>query len=967
VREGRIATTAQPIDAGTRARRASLFLKYFAFIGLLVTAGLVASGAIGLYFSYEESRKSLVSLQREKALTAAVRIEHFLRDIEGQLGWTTLPMVDEAKDPMESRRLEYIRLQHQVHAATEVAYLDATGHEQLRLSRLAMDAVGANTDYSKDARFVEARKGKTWFGPVYFRKDTEPYMAISVPEAPDRPGVTVVDVNLKFIGEVVSAIRIGDKGLAYVVDEKGFLVAHPDMSMVLKKLDMSALPQVRAALATNAAAGETPDDARDISGQRVLSAYATVAPTGWRVFVEEPTVEVMAPLYGAILRTVLLLLGGLALSVAASMLLAQRMVRPVRALQKGAEAIGGGDLTRRIDVRTGDELQDLAERFNTMTAQLRESYADLEKKVEVRTAELREALNQQIATADILRVISSSPTDVRPVFEAIVKAAKGFGGACAATACTFDGERIELVAHSEMDTAGRERPGVPDRTSLSGRVLLEHRAVEIPYLADDAEYDVARFNHTGDRDRHGIGVPMLRDGQPIGVLCVWWPGRGHVPDKYVSLLKTFADQAAIAVENVRLFNETNEALERQTATANILRVISQSQTDAAPVFEAIVNSAKALGNADDVGLVRLEGGQIHYITNTNKRDDDLALFRATYPRPVDRSTLAGRAILGGGTVEIADLRTDSEYDRAFAKTGGIFPRGLGVPLMRDGAAVGALVVWWRDPGSVPPKFAELIRTFADQAVIAIENVRLFNEIQEKSRQLEIANQHKSEFLANMSHELRTPLNAIIGFSEVMLGGMAGGLAGKQKEFVGDIRDSGKHLLGLINDILDLSKIEAGRMELDIARFNLRAAMENAMTLVRGRAERHGISLDAAIGEDIGDYDGDERKFKQIMLNLLTNAVKFTPEGGTVTMAAERVDGSYVFSVIDSGIGIAPEDHARIFEEFRQVGAAERKAEGTGLGLTLTRKLVELHGGSIQVRSALGKGATFTFNLPIVER
>ena len=286
-------------------------------------------------------------------------------------------------------------------------------------------------------------------------------------------------------------------------------------------------------------------------------------------------------------------------------------------------------------------------------------------------------------------------------------------------------------------------------------------------------------------------------------------------------------------------------------------------------------------------------------------------------------------------------------------------------MLREGAPIAVLNVWWDGAGCVPDKFLRLLQTFAAQAVIAIENVRLFNEIQETSRQLEIANKHKSEFLANMSHELRTPMNAIIGFSEVMLGGMTGPMADKQKEFTKDIRDSGKHLLGLINDILDLAKIEAGRMELDVARFNLASAMDNALTLVRGRAERHGIQLESVVDPKVGEYDGDERKFKQIMLNLLTNAVKFTPEGGTVTMAAHRLDGSYVFSVKDTGIGIAAEDQEKVFEEFRQVGTDyARKAGGTGLGLTLTRRLVELHGGKIRLESELGKGSTFTFNLPI---
>ncbi len=778
--------------------RAGLFLKYFAFIGLLVSVGLVASGGIGLYFSYREIHDNLLNLQRSKAETAAVRIEPFLRDIENQLGWTTLPLVTASADPIEHRRLDFHKLQARVHAITEVSHLDGNGREQLKISRLAPNTVGSNVDYSQDPRFIVARRQQTWYSPVYFRKETEPYMMIAIPEARDRPGVTVVDVNLKFIWDVVTRMQIGRTGVAYVVDQRGFLIAHPDISLVLKKLDMSSLPQVAIAINAQDNPMRRVEDARDLAGQSVVSAYATVPQTGWKVFVEEPASEVLVPLYDAIVRTGLLLLVGALISLGGSVFLARRMVEPVRALQRGADQIGKGDLTSRIEVKTGDELEDLAGRFNTMTDQLRESYADLEKKVEVRTAELREALGQQTATADVLRVISSSTTDVMPVFDAIVR------------------------------------------------------------------------------------------------------------------------------------------------------------------------RAKELGEAPNAYAFRYGGGRIHYVTSTDARPETRKRIEAMPPWEPDETTVTGRVILAKATVQIEDLDADPAYG-----PGGIHGsvtgdrRLLGVPMMRDGEPIGVLTVLWKEPGPIAEKFVRVLETFASQAVIAVENVRLFNEIQEKSRQLEIANKHKSDFLANMSHELRTPLNAIIGFSEVMLTGMTGPMGDKQEEFTKDIRDSGKHLLGLINDILDLSKIEAGRMELDIARFALRAAMDNAFTLVRGRAERHGIRLKTEIEPDVAEYDGDERKFKQIILNLLSNAVKFTPEGGTVTMAAQRLDGRYVFSVKDTGIGIAPEDHGKVFEEFKQVGTDyARKAEGTGLGLTLTRRLVELHGGSIRLESEVGKGSTFTFDLPI---
>jgi len=289
---------------------------------------------------------------------------------------------------------------------------------------------------------------------------------------------------------------------------------------------------------------------------------------------------------------------------------------------------------------------------------------------------------------------------------------------------------------------------------------------------------------------------------------------------------------------------------------------------------------------------------------------------------------------------------------------------LAVPLLSEGQLVGGLAVSRKAPGSFATEVVDVLQTFAAQSTLAIQNARLFREIEQKSRELEAASRHKSEFLANMSHELRTPLNAIIGFSEVLQEQMFGDLNEKQAEYMRDIHSSGQHLLSLINDILDLSKIEAGHMELSLDEFDVPAAVENAATLVKERAARHGVKLELEVDDGLGCIYADERKFKQILLNLLSNAVKFTPSGGRVKLRAEQVKGELLVSVIDNGIGIAPDDQDLIFEEFRQVATKDRsKPEGTGLGLALTKRFVEMHGGHIWVRSEVGNGSTFAFTLP----
>jgi signal transduction histidine kinase len=958
--------------------RGSLFRKYAVLFVVLVSGALFTSGALEIYFSYQENKEALVTLQREKAVGAATRIELFVKEVERQISWTTQPSIVAPAAAMEQRRADYFRLLRQVPAITEVSYLDAQGREQLRVSRLAMDVVGSGDSYAQDPRFRVPKSGKTYFSPVYFRKESEPYIRIALAGSGSSSGVTVAEVNLKFIWDVVSQIKIGKAGHAYVVDSHGQLIAHPDISLVLKKTDLSALDQVRAALSVTALGAGMPGIARDLEGRQVLSASAPIAPLGWAVLIEQPLVEAFEPIRWSIYRTIGLALFGVLLAVLASLALARRMVRPIRALTEGAGRIGSGDLGHRLEVHTGDEIETLAEQFNRMTSQLRESYANLEQKVEERTRELSRSLEQQTATSEILRVISSSPTDVQPVFDVIVERAVRLCGGRFGRLYRYEGGIVHLAASHGLSIGGlgqvqRIFPRPLSDDTIAGHVILTREPFYIRDVRQEENVpELSRKMIEAIDARSQVTIPMLRAGEPIGAMTLGWAEPHAFDDQQVDLMKTFASQAVIAIENVRLFKELDvrnhdltETLEQQTATGEILRVISASQTDVQPVFEAIAENSLRLCEAAFSTVYRFDGQLIHLEALRNISPEGAEAIRAAFPMPLSRAGATARAIMTRSIVHIADVRDDPEYKLQGLAQTAAFRCILSVPMLRDGVPIGTITVATNRTTPFPEKQVALLTTFADQAVIAVENVRLFTEIQEKTQQLEIANRHKSEFLANMSHELRTPLNAVIGFSEVLLERMFGEVNEKQEEYLQDILSSGKHLLSLINDILDLSKIEAGRMELEALPFDLPAALDNALTLIKERAARNSIGLAVHVDPRIGEVVADERKVKQVLLNLLSNAVKFTPEGGTITMTAVLNGGMVEISVADTGIGIAPEDQAAVFEEFRQVGTDyARKREGTGLGLALARRLVELHGGTLTLQSELGKGSTFTFTIPV---
>ncbi len=1314
--------------------RVRLFFKYVAIFFGVVLVALLANGAAEVYFSYQEHKTSLVRIQREQAEAAAAKIGQFIKEIEAQVGWTTqLPW---SAGTLDQRRFDGLRLLRQVPAITELSQLDSSGKEQLRVSRLAMDVVASQQDFSKEPKFTEAVAKKVFYGPVYFRRESEPYMTLALAGTRRDAGVSVAEVNLKLIWDVVSQIRVGEKGHAYVVDGQGRLIAHPDISLVLRNTDLSRLAQVTAARASAAGTpAEQVQEARDIQGKEVLTAHATVAPLGWLVFVELPVAEAYAPLYASIQRSGILMFAGLLLALLAGLFLARRMVVPINALAAGASRLGSGNLGQRITIKTGDELELLANEFNDMAGKLQESYADLEQKVELRTHELSESLAQQTATADVLKVISRSTFDLQIVLDTLTESAARLCEAdMAAITRDDDGQGYRHVTNCgfppnwvEVNQTIRMYPG---RGSVVGRVLESGATVQVADVLADSEYTYLEPAKMAGY-RTFLGVPLLRRGVPIGVLTMGRKAVNPFSDKQIELVSTFADQAVIAIENVRLFDEVqartkelSESLEQQTATREVLEVISTTTGTLQPVFESLLTNATRLCGASFGNLVLRENNIFRDVAMYNAPEafvqlrkqnsilnpgpkaplarlvhekkaiyvDDFALVAATEPEnssaralythagarsfvivpmlkddeligaigiyhqevkpftpkqvellenfakqaviaienvrllnelresleqqtattevlgvissspgeldPVFQTMLENasriceakfgmlwladperggyRAValhgvppafaefwqhneilpalpgtpiaevaqtrqvahvpdiqkhplylggfkpmaalveLGGarsfimvpmhkedemvGAIAIyrGEVRPFSErqidlvqnfanqaviaienvrllnelrqrtsdlarsvgelqalgdvsqavnstldlqkvletivsratqlsgteagtiyvYDEnqnefqmsanyglsddlisemrdahlnlsdaiaAAAKTGepdqvadlqtapGIpanvimlragYRSRLLVPLLRSDEIIGALVVRRKAPGEFPRSTIDLLRTFASQSVLAIQNARLFTEIEEKGKQLEVASQHKSQFLANMSHELRTPLNAILGYTELILDGIYGDTPEKMSNVLNRVQSNGKHLLGLINDVLDLSKIEAGQLTLSLADYSIRDVVHTVFTAVESLANNKQIALKIDVAKDIPAGHGDERRLTQVLLNLVGNAIKFTDQG-EVAIKATGSNGSVTVAVRDTGPGIAPADQGKIFEEFQQADSSATKTKGgTGLGLSIAKRIVEMHGGKLWVESEVGHGATFAFTVP----
>jgi signal transduction histidine kinase/CheY-like chemotaxis protein len=976
-----------PAEISAPKTRRRLFAKYVALFVAVVCVALLSNGIFDVFFYYQEHKASLIRIQREQAEAAAAKIGQFVKEIESQLGWTTqLPW---SAGSIEQRRFDALRLLRQVPAITELTQLDATGKERLRVSRLAMDVVASGADLSNDPKFTEAVARKVYYGPVYFRRESEPYMTLAIAGTRRDAGVSVAEVNLKLIWDVVSQIKVGERGHAYVVDAQGRLIAHPDISLVLRNTDMSKLAQVRAARASASGGAGTSDDpaetvqeAENIEGRRVLTAYAPVAPLGWLMFVELPAQEAYAPLYAALQRLAFVLLGALGFAVLAGMFLAGRMVGPIQALQTGAARIGRGDLSQRIAIKTGDELEGLADQFNDMAGQLQESYAGLEKKVEQRTHELSESLEQQTATSEVLRVISSSPGDLKPVFETMLANATRLCEAKFGNLFLREGDAFRPVAMHGASAAyaewWRREPTVHIRdipnTPLA-RIAETKAVFHTPDLRAEQAYIernprmVALVEDAGARSV--LTVPMLKEGELIGAIVIYRTEVRPFTDKQIDLVSNFASQAVIAIENVRLLtelrartDELGQSVEELRALGEVSRAVN-STLDLKTVLDTIVAKATQLSGT--------EAGAIYVRDGTT---DEFAL-RATYGMTEELIAAINEEHVGVSEavreatdqrepVQVADLRDDppSRAQEMMLRAG--YRSRLVVPLTGADEVVGALVVRRRQPGEFSKSTIDLLQTFAAQSVLAIQNANLFTEVEEKGRQLELASQHKSQFVASMSHELRTPLNAIIGLTEMMVTNAPRFGTEKAAEPLKRVHRAGQHLLGLINQVLDLSKIEAGKLELNPESVNLAPLIDEVIGTARQLAQQNKNNLVVEAQDKLGALTVDPMRLRQILLNLLSNACKFTTQGEVKLRVRKVADGRNwaEFAVADTGIGMTAEQQGKLFEEFTQADSSTaRRYGGTGLGLAITRKLARMMGGDVTMASEPGKGSVFTVRLP----
>jgi signal transduction histidine kinase len=977
---GAIQNLKSKIQNKTGRRSGRLVRDYFLISVILIGSGLLSSGLLEIYFQYRESRENLNLLQQEIAAGAAFKTEQFIQQIEAALRTATKSPEIARKGLSDPFQTELTRLLLVTPAMEEVMALDLTGRIHLQASRFRAILPEDKEEVPPETAFDAAKNGKSFFGPVYFARGSEPYNSIAVPIerfAGELIGIMWAKVNLKYIWEVIQDIRIGTAGYAYIVTRSGDLVAHPDLSLVLRRQNVAHLHQVRDAFQVNATTQSRRSLVSDnFQGSKVFASYAYIPSLDWAVIIERPLDEAYASLYASIFRTSSVLLIGLGMALLASVFVARRVVRPLEALRRGVERIGQGDLIHRLEIKTGDEIETLAEEFNKMTAALQEAYTGLEKKVTERTQELTEALEQKSAIAEVLHVMARSPKDIQPVLNAMIANAVRLAGAKRGVIYTFDGEVLRAEAYDNLSRQGLaivRDPIKPNSDGAVARAFRSRKPVHIPDIQVEPGYS-GPSKTTGTRTL--LAVPMLLMEEPVGIICIIRDFVEPFTQAEVNLVTTFADQAVIAIESVQLFQQLQSRtgdLARSVDELRALGEVSQavsSSLDLQTVLTTVVSHAVVLSGSDSGALCEFDDHNNEFrFRATHQVSTELVKAIEEVRIPLEETVL-GRTVSTGELVQVPDVMQEPDYPLWDVMNRMGMRALLGVPLVRQGKVIGALVVGRKSPGEFPKEIVDLLQTFASQSVLAIQNARLFRDTKEQRLELEVANQRlqeldklKSAFLSNVSHELRTPLTAVKSLTINMLDGITGKLNDKQIRYITGIKESTDRLARLINDLLDISIIEAGRVQLNATSFSLGSLIHEVTDTLRSVAEEKDIRLEAAVDGTVTVW-ADRDKVNQVLTNLISNAVKFT-SSGKVDVSFKKDGAAWVqISVADTGSGIAADETNKIFDEFYQITQpGEKKSKGVGLGLAISKKLVEMQGGRMWVESIVGGGSTFSFTLP----
>ena len=1137
-----------------------LVRQYFVVFLLLIGGGLITSGLLELYFGYRDNREEIAVVQGEIAGRASLRIAQFILTIEAQMKSATVSSVLAREGIGAAYQFELAKLLSIAPAITEILAIDAAGRPQVYLSRFRVMPRPDERDFSKTASFIQAKQGITFFGAVNFVEASEPSMTIAVPmeRFPGNViGALEAQVDLRQIWDVVRDIKFSNAGYAYIVTRSGDLIAHSDPGLVLQRSRMAHLPQVQAAFQPHPMVPIPQTQlGRDLNGKEVLSSFVFLPNLDWAVFVEQPLPEAYRSLYGSILRTSTLLLIGLGISLVASSYVARRIVRPLEVLRSGVERISKGDLDHHIDVKTGDEIEILAEEFNRMVAELKKSYEILEEKVKQRTRQLSalfdittaasqslevntvllalakkiretfqfdttriylftnsgdlrlraefgehfqgrrihkkgngllarviqagepiffeniqadaryeelslsksnkqagyrslgyfpirvagkslgcvlyngwqprtlstdeiqllrsicdqigvainninlfeevkektaqleatnfkllESLDQQTRIADVLRLMAHSPTNLQHLLDEIIVNAVTLAHADGGIISLHDESgRFRVVA--QHGTAGNSLapllnpPMWSDQESASARAIRERKPIQSSTLTVGDETLPSSLEESPNQ--MVLAVPMLRQDVAIGTIAVLRDFIKPFTEREIEMVTTFADQAAIAIENVELFQELqtrSNDLARSVKQLEGLSEVSQavsSTLELQSVLSSVVSHAVALSGADVGAICEYREDSRKFVMQASYRVNDELIQAIEEGRFPFQETVLGRAVSIRQPVQVPDILTHSNYSLIHIVHSMGVRAILGVPLMHDSRVLGALVVGRSLPGEFPKETVDLLKTFSAQSVLAIQNARLFHDITEQRQELEIANERlkaldklKSDFVSNVSHELRTPLTAIEVLLDNILDGITGPLNEQQSRYIAGIKDSADRLARLIDDLLDLSVIEAGRVDLKPSRVPLASFLYTMASTLEPMAEEKLIRLEADNVDESLIAWADRDKLTQVLTNLISNAIKFTPAGGEIRIAAENHGAGWLqISVSDTGPGIAPEQTAKIFDEFYQLRQpGEKKAGGVGLGLAIAKKLVEMHGGKIWVCSELDKGSSFFFTLP----